>query len=51
MAFFGREKRLLKKYTFTKLHLNKSQDLWNNDLRTDETSVELFGHNAQHHMW
>lgn len=34
-----------------KLHLNKPQDFWNDVLWTDETKVETFGHNAQHHIW
>lgn len=29
---------------FTNFHLKKLQDVWNN-----ETKVEMFGHNAQHH--
>ena len=36
---------------FVKLHLNKPQDFWNNVLWTDQTKVELFGHNAQQHVW
>ena len=36
---------------FAKLHLNKAQDFWNNVLWTDQTKVEMFGHNAQQHVW
>ena len=36
---------------FVKLRLNKLKDLWNNVLWTDETKVEMFGHNAQQHVW
>ena len=36
---------------FVKLHLNKPQDFWNNVLWTDQTKVEMFGHNAQQHVW
>ena len=36
---------------FAKLHLNKPQDFWNNVLWTDQTKVEMFGHNAQQHVW
>lgn len=32
---------------FPKLHLNKLKDVWNNVLWTDETRVEMFGHNAE----
>lgn len=32
---------------FAKSHLNKSQDLLNNVLWTDNTKVEMFGINAQ----
>lgn len=35
---------------FAKLRLNKSQDFWNNLLRTDETKVEPFGHHAPRHI-
>jgi len=35
---------------FVKLHLNKPQDFWNNVLWTDQTKVEMFGHNAQQHI-
>ena len=34
-----------------KLPLNKPQDFWNNVLWTDETKVQMFGHNAQQHVW
>ena len=36
---------------FAKLHLDKPQDFWTNVLWTDETKVEMFGHNVQHHVW
>ena len=36
---------------FVKLYLNKPQDFWNNVLWTDQTNVEMFGHNAQQHVW
>ena len=36
---------------FAKLHLNNQQDFWNNVFWTDETKVELFGHNTQQHVW
>lgn len=35
---------------FIKLHLNKSQDLWNNVRCTDETKEESFGLKAQHQV-
>lgn len=31
--------------------MNKPQDVCNDVLRTDETDVERFGRNAQHHDW
>jgi len=31
------------------LHLNKPQDFWNNVLWISK--VEMFGHNAQQHVW
>lgn len=34
-----------------KLRLNKLQDFWNSVLCTDETQMETFGHNKQHHIW
>jgi len=34
-----------------KLHLNKPQDFRHDSLWTDETKVEMFGHNAQHNIW
>lgn len=33
-----------------KLHLKKPQELWNIVLWIDETKVEVFGHNTQHHF-
>ena len=36
---------------FAKLHVDKPQDFWNNVLWTDETKVEISGHNAQQHIW
>ena len=36
---------------FVKLHLNKAQDFWNNVLWTEQSKVEMFGHNAQQHVW
>ena len=38
-------------FWLVKSHLNKPQDLWNNVLWTDESKVEMFGHNAQQHVW
>ena len=34
---------------FAKLHLNKPKDFWKNVLWTDQTKVEMFGHNAYQH--
>ena len=31
--------------------MNQPQDFWNNVLWTDETKVEMFGHNARRHLW
>lgn len=35
---------------FTQFHLNYPQDSWNYVLQTDETTVEMFGYNAQNHI-
>ena len=42
------EKNMAAQLRFVKLHLNKPQDFWNNVLWT---KVEIFGHNAQQHVW
>ena len=39
------------RFKFAKLHLDKPQNFWNNVLWTDETQVEMSGHNAQHRVW
>lgn len=36
---------------FAKLQLNKPQVSWNNVLWSDETKIEMFGDNAQSHIW
>ena len=45
------KKNMAAQLLFAKLHLNKPQDFWNNVLWTDQTKVEMFGHNAQQHVW
>jgi len=35
---------------FVKFHLNKQNDTLSNVLWTDETRVEMFGHNVQQHL-
>jgi len=44
------KKNMAARLRFANLHLNKSQDFWKNVLWTDETKVEIFGHNAQSHV-
>ncbi|KAG2469162.1 TCB1 transposase, partial [Polypterus senegalus] len=36
---------------FAKLHVDKAQRFWENVLWTDETKIELFGHNKGHYAW
>lgn len=36
---------------FAKLHLNKPGSFWNKVLWTDETKMELFGHNKRRYAW
>lgn len=43
-------KKMVAYCRFTQFHLNYPQDFWNNVLQTDETKVEMFGHNAQNHV-
>ena len=38
-------------FSFVMFHLNKPQDFWNNVLWTDQTKVEMFGLDAQQHVW
>ena len=45
------KKNMAAQLRFAKLHLNKPQDFWNNVLWTDDTEVEMFGHNPQQHVW
>lgn len=35
---------------FAKLHLTKPHNSWDNVFGTDKTKIEIFGHNAQHHV-
>jgi len=44
------KKNMAARLRFANLHLNNSQDFLNNVLWTDETKVEIFGHNAQSHV-
>ena len=44
-------KNMAAQLRFAKLHLNKAQDFWINVLWTDQTKVEMFGPNAQQHVW
>ena len=39
------------KLRFANLSLDKSQCFWNNIPWTEETNVEVFGHNAPCHVW
>jgi len=39
----GSLKRMAERLKFAQ-QLNKPQDFWNNVLRTDETKLDLFGH-------
>ena len=36
---------------YAREHLNESEDFWNNILWTDETKIELFGHNQPRYAW
>lgn len=47
---FSLKKNIAARLRFMKLHLNKSEDFWNNVLWTDETKVQLFGCNVPHHV-
>jgi len=44
------KKNMAAQLRFAKLHLNTAQDFWNN-LWSDQTKVEMFGPNAQQHVW
>lgn len=44
------QQKELESMTFTEMHLNKPQDLWNNTLGTNYTKVELFCLKAQCHV-
>jgi len=59
MACYGRgprrkpflsNKNMATRLWFARLYLNKPRDFWNKVLWTDETKLEMFGHNAQHHF-
>src|SRR4029434_6471840 len=36
---------------YAKAHLNKPHSFWNKVLWTDETKIELFGHNKRRYAW
>lgn len=42
------KKDMTTQFRFAKVHLNKLQAFWKNDLWTDETKLEM---SAQHHVW
>lgn len=37
--------------TFARENVDKDQDFWNNVLWTDESKIELFGHQSRGHVW
>ena len=45
------KKNMAAQLRFAKLHLNKPQNFWDNVLSIHQTKVEMFGHNAQQHIW
>lgn len=45
------KKNIVARLMFAKRHLDTPQKFWQNILWTDETKVELFGRNTQHHVW
>ena len=36
---------------FVRENVDKDQDIWNNVLWTDESKIELFGHQSRGHVW
>lgn len=44
-------KSMTARLRFVMLYLNKPQNIWSNVLWTDGTKMEIFGNNAQHHIW
>ena len=45
------KKKMYARLKFTKEYLDVPHRYWQNILWTDETTVELFGRNTQHHVW
>ena len=45
----ARKKQLLK--VFAKSHVGDSTNIWKNVLWSDETKIELFGHQDKHYVW
>lgn len=45
------KKNIAARLKFVKVHLNVPQRYWQDILWADETTVELFGRNTQHHVW
>jgi len=50
-SLYSLKKNMAARLRFAKLHLNKPQDFWNNVIWSDETIVEMFGHDLQCHIW
>ena len=48
---FLTKKNMAAQLRFETLHLNKTQDFWNNVPWTDETKAEMSGDNAQFYIW
>ena len=36
---------------FATTNLDQSENLWKNDLWTDETKIELYGHTSKRYVW
>lgn len=45
------KKHVCARLTFAKEYINKPADFWNNVVWSDETKIELFGHNEAKRVW
>lgn len=48
---FLRSRHKLSRLNYAKAHLDKPVSFWNKILWTDETKIELFGHNKRQYTW
>lgn len=45
------KKNMKARLKFARVNVDKDQDFWNNVLWTDESKIELFGHQNRGHVW